>query len=68
MGWASAYQGADMTQEILELLWKNLAFATRYGKCDLMTAMELPGDWLGGYLHAVDTLLKEEQEAMKANT
>jgi hypothetical protein len=50
-----------------ELVWKRVAYATRYGKgCSLGEALALDTEALGGYLQALGQLVKEENEAAKS--
>ncbi len=61
MGLVGAYSDAEIREEIVELLWKNVAFCTRYGHADLDTVLRLPPTHLGGYMDAINELLEEEK-------
>lgn len=53
-------------EEGRRLVWKRVAYATRYGKgCSLVEALNLDNHALSGYLGALGELVREENEANK---
>lgn len=48
------------TEDAVGMLWKRVAYATRYGRCGLGEAMGLGQDDLESYIQAVSAIVKEE--------
>lgn len=46
----------------LELLWKRVAFATRYGRAGLEEALSMPQGALQSFLEAVGRIVEEENK------
>lgn len=55
----------DGPDEALRLIWKRVAYATRYGRAGLGDALKLDCGALQGYLDAVGELVTEEAEQVR---
>lgn len=51
------------TEESLKLIWKRVAYATRYGRAGLHEALTLDQESLQGFLDAVGDLVEQENRA-----
>lgn len=68
--WASlvlAWKEHDL-EEALALLWKRVAYATRYGRASLGEVLGLDQSHLEQYLRAVVAIVNEENESNKPSS
>lgn len=56
-----AWQQRD-PEEVLEQLWKRVAYATRYGRIGLEEAMGLDQHALGAFLQALSEIVADENK------
>ncbi len=61
---AMAWKGVG-TEGAEKLVWKRVAYATRYGKAGLLEALELDQYALQGFLEAVSDIVQEENAASR---
>jgi hypothetical protein len=65
VAWSLAWQQMG-TEPATALIWKRVAYATRYGHCGLREALsELPLRALTAYTLALAEIVEEENEANK---
>lgn len=60
--WVLAWREHDL-EEALALLWKRVAYATRYGRASLGEVLGLDQSHLEQYLRAVVKIVDEENES-----
>ncbi len=64
--WVLAWRAVS-TEEALELLWRNVAYATRYGRATLTEALLLDQLALEQFLGAVGSIVEKENETTGLN-
>jgi hypothetical protein len=64
VAWAVAWEQVGV-ESALGVVWKRVAYATRYGHCGLGEALRMPQEQLQHYLDALSEIVQEENEANK---